>query len=100
MELQTIFEYNEIYNSPTDNKGFVRDRCYNVEITNYSSFEVQLVDKYTGEIRIPANEKIEFKAHPYAPSNISYKVRFSNVAPTTDFITIKTSCVYGNITKC
>lgn len=100
MELQTVFEFNEIFNSPTDNKGFNRKNCYSVQITNFSAFEVQIVDKFAGDIRIPSGESVEFKAHPYAPSSISYKVRFSNVAPTTDYITIKTSCVYGNITKC
>ena len=85
---QSIFEYNEISNSPTSSKTFNRDAVFNVQIINNTGFEVQVVSRETGEIRIPSNSQIEFRGHPLAPSRIGYKIRFNSVAPSTDFIRI------------
>jgi len=85
---QSIFEYNEISNSPTSSKTFNRDNVFSIKIINDSGFEVQVVSRETGEIRIPSNSSIEFKGHPLAPCRIGYKIRFNSVAPTTDFIRI------------
>tara|TARA_R110000751_G_scaffold135596_2_gene238439 strand:- start:1743 stop:2045 length:303 start_codon:yes stop_codon:yes gene_type:complete len=85
---QSIFEYNEISNSPTSSKTFNRSDVFNIQIINNTGLEVQVVSRETGEIRIPSNSQIEFKGHPLAPSRISYKIRFNIVAPTTDFIRI------------
>jgi hypothetical protein len=90
---QSVFEYNEISNSVTSTKSFNRINVFNIQIVNDTAYEVQVISRETGEIRIPSNSKIEFKGHPYAPTNIGYKIRFNNIAPTTDFIKIISSQV-------
>ena len=85
---QSVFEYNEISNSPTSSKTFNRDNVFSIKITNDTGLEVQVVSRETGEIRIPSNSSIEFKGHPLAPCRIAYKIRFNPIAPTTDFIRI------------
>lgn len=100
MKGQTIFEFNEVTNQAQDSKSFNRVNCYNVQIENFSAFAVQIVDKEAGVIIIGAGQSLEFKGHPYAPANINFTIRFNAIAPATDFITIKTSCLYGNFEKC
>lgn len=90
---QSIFEYNEVSNSVTSSKTFNRSNVFHVNIINPTGFEVQVISRETGEIRIPSNTNIEFKGHPYAPASIGYKIRFNTIAPTTDFIRIITSQV-------
>mgnify|MGYP003655240154 CR=1 FL=1 len=90
---QSTFEYNEVTNSVTDSKSFSRSGVYFINIVNNTAFEVQLISRSTGEIRIPANTNMEFFGHPLAPAQISYKVRFNAAAPTTDFISIISSSV-------
>ena len=96
---QGQFEYIEISNSVTDSKTLDRKHVYNLELINNTAFEIQVIDRDSGDIRIPANNRIRFVGNPVAPVQLRYKVRFNVGAPTTDFLIIILSQVnsYGNI---
>ena len=95
---QGQFEYIEISNSVTDSRTLDRLNVYNLELINNTAFEIQVVDRDSGDVRVPANDRIRFNGNPFAPVHVRYKVRFNVAAPTTDFIIIILSQVnsYGN----
>lgn len=90
---QGEFEYNEITNSVSNSKSFSRQNVFFINIINNTAFEVQVISRSTGEIRVPANSNVQFNGHPLSPAKVSYKIRFNIAAPTTDFIVILTSSV-------
>ena len=99
---QGQFEYVEITNSVTDSRTLNRTNIFQIEFINNTAFEIQVLDRETGDIRIPANDKVQFIGHPEAPVQIRYKVRFNTIAPTSDFLVILISQIssYGNPKQC
>lgn len=95
---QGQFEYVEVTNSPTDGKSLNRRNIFYVELINNTAFEIQVLDRDSGDIRIPANDRLVFYGSPFAAVQIRYKVRFNTGAPTTDYLTILLSQInsYGN----
>jgi|TARA_R110000824_G_C15231140_1_gene678587 DNA-dependent RNA polymerase auxiliary subunit epsilon len=96
---QGQFEYIEVSNSPTDGRTLNRRNTYHIEFINNTAFEIIVLDRDSGSIRIPANDSIRFIGHPGAAVEIRYKIRFNVAAPTTDFLIILISQInsYGNI---
>ncbi len=96
---QGQFEYVEVSNSVTDGKTLNRRNIFHVELINNTAFEIQVLDRDSGDIRIPANDRVRFIGHPGAAVELRYKVRFNAAAPTTDFLIILLSQInsYGDI---
>ena len=65
---------------------------------NNTAFEIQIVDRDSGNINVPANSTIVFKGDTRAAVEIRYKIRFNVAAPTTDFLVFLLSQInsYGN----
>jgi len=99
---QGQFEFVEVTNSPTDSKTLNRKNIFQIEFINNTAFEIQVLDRETGDIRIPANDSFRFVGHPEAPVEIRYKVRFNTLAPASDFLVILISQInsYGIIKQC
>lgn len=95
---QGQFEYVEITNSVTDGKSLNRRNIFYVELINNTAFEIQVLDRDSGDIRIPANDRIRFFGSPFAAVQVRYKVRFNVGAPTTDFLIVILSQInsYGD----
>jgi hypothetical protein len=93
------FDYNEITNSPTDAKTFGRANIYHLQLINETAFEIVVLERNAGEIRVPAGITREFKGHPNFPSPIDFKVRFNAAAAPTDFLTIITTQSNGKRLK-
>ena len=88
------FEYNEIQNSVSESKVFVRIGVFSVQLINETGFEIIVGDRMAGDIRVPSKDKVTFLGHPLFPTEIRYRVQFNPAAPTTDFLKIITSSVY------
>ncbi len=88
---QSSFEYTEISNSVTSSKTFNRANVYYIDLINNTAFEITVLSRDTGEIRVPANSNIKFFGSVWATIDINYKVRFNSAAPNTDFLVITTT---------
>lgn len=69
---------------------------YKLLVTNQGLLTVTISDTIFGDIQIAPGVVFPIDAHPYYPFDVSITIKFNELAPSTDYVVLTYTRVYGN----